>query len=183
MPICFRLHPQRTRIASRLGLSLLATILSVTAPSLLGRTTAPSHPSTPCLQEPSDPAPRFDVATIKPSGSGGLVGLYTYPGGKLYAGHATLVNLIEDAFALPSFQVRGAAAWMTATAYDVTALPPETLPTRRLNPSSIKAPPVPEQRSMLQSLLKDRFGLPALRVSPRSRLSPRAIRQTWYVRA
>jgi uncharacterized protein (TIGR03435 family) len=105
--------------------------------------------------------PRFEVATIKPSNleTGGMMGAYTYSGGKVFVGFATLRSLVQEAFHLQSFQVSGGAQWMTEDKYDVTGLPPDSSPLRKLNPSSISVQPNDEQRQMLLALLIDRFGL------------------------
>src|SRR5580704_2911769 len=52
--------------------------------------------------------PAFDVASIKLSDpTKGMLGWLVYPGGRVRIGHASLVNLIEDALDVQSYQVSG----------------------------------------------------------------------------
>ncbi|HXE63834.1 MAG TPA: TIGR03435 family protein, partial [Bryobacteraceae bacterium] len=101
--------------------------------------------------------PSFEVASIKPSNpTRGRVGPSTYPGGRVFVGHATLKDLVADAFDVQDFQVKGGAGWMRADQYDVDARPPASSESAKTRPA-IKAPLNPEQREMLLSLLADRF--------------------------
>jgi uncharacterized protein (TIGR03435 family) len=106
--------------------------------------------------------PEFEVATIKLSDikHGGKVGPYTYPGGKVEVGFASLKSLVQFAFDVSSYQVAVPdEKWMNETLYDITAIPPDDSPTRKLNPPDIGMPMNPVQCQMLQSLLISRFGL------------------------
>jgi uncharacterized protein (TIGR03435 family) len=103
--------------------------------------------------------PEFEVATIKPNTKGGMMGLYTYPGGRIFCGFCSVQLMIVYAFDVRELQAVGGPKWMSSEAYDVAAVPPEDSPARSLKPGSISTPPSSEQRLMLQSLLMDRFGL------------------------
>jgi uncharacterized protein (TIGR03435 family) len=105
--------------------------------------------------------PEFEVATIKLSDikHGGHVGPETYPGGKVDVGFASLKSLVQFAFDVSSFQVTAPEKWMNETRYDITAIPPDDSPARKLNPPDIGMPMNAEQCLMLQSLLISRFGL------------------------
>ncbi|HUN85384.1 MAG TPA: TIGR03435 family protein [Terracidiphilus sp.] len=105
--------------------------------------------------------PEFEVATVRPSdpNKGGMVGLYTYPGGRIQAGYCTLRTLLEYAFSIQPFQIEGGPHWINEEHFEITAIPPDSSAARRLMPASIKEPPNKEQRQMLQALLIDRFGL------------------------
>lgn len=91
--------------------------------------------------------PEFEVATVKPSNMGGtgLMGLYTYPGGRIHIGYSPLRALIQYAFDLQAFRIEGGPAWIGHDFYDVDAIPPETSKARQLNPASPNAPPSSEQ--------------------------------------
>lgn len=143
--------------AGRLLLLMVAWIAGA-APVVYGQAGAPLSGS------PGSGAaklPEFEVATIKLSDTkhGGKAGPYTYPGGKVEVGFATLKSLVRFAFDVSSFQVTAPEKWMGDTRYDITAIPPDDSPARKLNPPDIGMPMNAEQRQMLQSLLVSRFGL------------------------
>ncbi|HVW07707.1 MAG TPA: TIGR03435 family protein [Bryobacteraceae bacterium] len=109
-------------------------------------------------QRPAAP-PAFEVASIKPSNPvKGLVGAYTYPGGRVFVGHSTLNDLVADAFEVQGFQVKGGAAWTRSDQYDIDARPPASSESAKPQPRTIQQPMNGEQRQMLRSLLADRFG-------------------------
>ena len=87
------------------------------------------------------------------------MGIYTYPGGKIFAGQSTLKMLIQWAFNVQYFQISGGPNWADAESYDIVALPPASSKSSRANPPSRNAPPNDEQRKMLQAMLIDRFRL------------------------
>jgi uncharacterized protein (TIGR03435 family) len=114
--------------------------------------------------------PAFAVATIKPAKQGNerAIGLYTYPGGRVYAGLSSFKMLVCDAFNLQPFQVEGGPKWAESDLFDVSAVPPDTSKSRQSNPRFINDAPSNEQREMLQSLLIERFGLKSHRASRES---------------
>jgi len=60
------------------------------------------------------------------------------------------------AFHLEPYQIAGDRDWTASQWFDINAVPPETSPSRQIKVAN--AEPTPEQRLMLQSLLRDRFG-------------------------
>lgn len=105
--------------------------------------------------------PAFEVASIKPSNpnGSGLLGIYTYSGGRIHCGFCTAQMLLMFAFDVQSFQITGGPAWFQSEMFDLDATVPDTSQSRRLVVDSAKAPLTEEQRQMLQSLLAERFGL------------------------
>jgi uncharacterized protein (TIGR03435 family) len=139
-------------------LLLVAAWISAVAPAVYAQAPGTSSGS------PNSAAaklPEFEVATIKLSDIklGGKAGPYTYPGGKVEIGFASLKSLVQFAFDVQSFQVTVPEKWMTETLYDISAIPPDDSPARKLNPPDIGMPMNVEQCQMLQSLLISRFGL------------------------
>ena len=99
--------------------------------------------------------PAFDAATIKPPvpGAGRKAGFYGEPGGRIFFGGTARMPVLF-AFGAQDYQLAGdrdSSQW-----FEVTAIPPETSPSRQIKVPN--AEPTPEQRLMLQSLLRDRFG-------------------------
>ncbi|HWG16776.1 MAG TPA: TIGR03435 family protein [Acidobacteriaceae bacterium] len=121
--------------------------------SLLGSTQATAQPPA------SAPLAQFDAAAIKlrpPTGGIPIAGFLSYPGGRItYAGNAKM--LIWFAYGLQDYQVAGGPDWIASDRFDITAVPPDSSPSRS-NPIH-NAEPTAEQRQMLQSLLRDRFAL------------------------
>jgi uncharacterized protein (TIGR03435 family) len=105
---------------------------------------------------------KFEVASIKPveDGTGGMMGVRVYPGGRVTISRLPLRSLIVTAFGLSFLQISNADEWTAKDLYDVEAMPPETMR------SSIKdlryswwGIEDPKLREMLQALLMDRFQL------------------------
>jgi uncharacterized protein (TIGR03435 family) len=98
-------------------------------------------------------APAFDVASVKrsaPDNPNGSTFEYM-TGGGLRVLNGTLRGLIESAYDVREFQVRGGPAWLTADRYDVVA---------RSQPGDIAASRADDMKSTrlkLQTLLADRF--------------------------
>lgn len=104
--------------------------------------------------------PAFEVASVKLSTpQENVIGLFTYPGGRITATNYTLEMLMEEAYSVQSSQVSGGPRWITEDRYSVVAKPPQSSASSKSNPPYPKAPPNDEQRSMLQTLLADRFHL------------------------
>jgi uncharacterized protein (TIGR03435 family) len=98
---------------------------------------------------PSEPAPQFEVATIRsspPISNGGFFRIGTSRSGSTVEfGRQSLKQLIANAYGVKAFQVSG-PEWMGKTLFDVQAKVPEGAS--------------PEQvLLMLQALLAERFGL------------------------
>jgi uncharacterized protein (TIGR03435 family) len=102
---------------------------------------------------------QFAAAAIKPPDPnvkfrpGGFNG---YPGGRIFFG-GNVAMLVEYAFGLQSYQVTGGPDWVRSQQFDITAVPPDDSASRGLKIRN--AEPTEEQRQMLRSLLRDRFGL------------------------
>ena len=105
--------------------------------------------------------PAFEVATIKPidPNKGGAVGFYSFPGGRVNVGFATVKILMFYAFNVQDFQIAGGPEWVSTEKYNIVAVPPEASKSRTAKAPPIGATPSLEQRQMLLSLLVDRFGL------------------------
>jgi uncharacterized protein (TIGR03435 family) len=107
--------------------------------------------------------PEFDAVTIKlpdPAGRSHMAGFYGKPGGRVFLG-VNLRMLVEYAFDLRDFQVTGGpdwanAGWSISDWFDINAVPPDSSPSRRIPVAN--AEPTSEQRAMLRTLLRDRFG-------------------------
>ena len=93
---------------------------------------------------------KFEVATVKPSNSSDTRPLFNMStilsGGQFTAKNATVRRLIEIAYGTKSFQISGGPGWIGSELFDIAAKPDGQST-------------VAEFRSMLQSLLSERFGL------------------------
>jgi uncharacterized protein (TIGR03435 family) len=106
--------------------------------------------------------PAFEVASVKPSSERDqVIGLCTYPGGRITVTNYTLKMLIHDAYNLEDHQIPGGPHWAGEDRYNIEAKPPATSDASHWVPESFKTPPNPEQRQMLQTLLAGRFQLQA----------------------
>src|ERR1700721_1661172 len=105
--------------------------------------------------------PSFEVATIKPveAHSSVVWGLYTYPGGRVFAGFYTLKDLLREVYHIQAFQVVGGPKWIEDEHYDINAIPPDDSPARSLKPALPNTPPSSEQLQMLERLVRERFKL------------------------
>jgi uncharacterized protein (TIGR03435 family) len=109
--------------------------------------------------------PAFEVASVKPSPplSAKSRGLFVYPGGRMVAWSYTLKQLIRSAYNLDpnslDIPVLGGPSWADEDPFDVEAKPPESSQSSHWVPAKSTAPPTPEMRLMLQTLLADRFQL------------------------
>src|SRR5215469_11755076 len=98
-------------------------------------------------QAQQNPAPGFEVATIKPAAPDAR-GRYIQPGpgGGIKITNMTLKDMIEFAWRIQPFQVSGGPSWIDSVSYDVVAKPESK--------SSFS-----ENQALLQALLADRFQL------------------------
>jgi uncharacterized protein (TIGR03435 family) len=102
--------------------------------------------------------PVFDAATIKPPAPNAPYrnsGFYGYPGGRVFFG-GYIKWLVEVAFNLQGYQLAGGPNWISSQWFEINAVPPEASPSRNIKLQNVE--PTSEQRLMLQSLLRDRFG-------------------------
>lgn len=116
----------------------------------------------PCGSAQSAPAstdpPTFDAITIKPPNPEARyqpAGFLGQAGGRVFFG-GNIKMLIQYAFNLQEYQVAGAAGWTVSQRFEINAVPSETSLSRTIKIRN--AEPTSEQRLMLQSLLRDRFG-------------------------
>jgi uncharacterized protein (TIGR03435 family) len=139
----------------QLSIFLLGAI-AATQPTSYGQTSTPQSPAT----APSS-LPAFEVATIKPinPNSGGAMGFYSRPGGRVFVGYASVKMLLYYAFDIQEFQIAGGPDWIGGDRYNIEAVPPDSSESRTAKQPPIGATPSGEQRKMLQSLLADRFAL------------------------
>jgi uncharacterized protein (TIGR03435 family) len=98
-------------------------------------------------QAQQNPAPAFEVATIKPAAPDAR-GRFIQPGpgGGIKITNMTLKDMIELAWQMQPFQLSGGPPWLDSIHYDIVAKP------------EAKAS-FDEMRPMLQTLLADRFQL------------------------
>src|ERR1035441_4905208 len=128
---------------------------------LLAATLAPSiaQAAQATAQTPASPdLPAFAAATIKPPDPAARyrkAGFYGEPGGRIFFG-GNIKMLVENAFNLQDYQVAGGPDWIASQWFEINAVPPETSLSRNIKVRN--AEPTSEQRLMLQSLLRDRFG-------------------------
>jgi uncharacterized protein (TIGR03435 family) len=125
-----------------LGLVVVA-VVSVLTLEVVGQTSAPS-----------EPPPKFEVASIRLNTSGtNQVSMGMQPGGRFTAVNMPLALIIRSAYRLQESQLIGAPDWVSTERYDIIA-----------KGEGEFAPPVPggglgRQQLMLQSLLEERFKL------------------------
>jgi uncharacterized protein (TIGR03435 family) len=135
-------------------------MLRATLPLLITCTLALGLPTLSAQYIPtSTDLPVFDAAAIKPPDPEARIqkqGFYGQPGGRIFYG-GNIKMLIEYAFDLQTYQVVGGTDWITTQRFEINAVPSETSPSRNIQVRN--AEPTSEQRLMLQSLLRDRFGL------------------------
>jgi uncharacterized protein (TIGR03435 family) len=97
-------------------------------------------------QETSREALAFEVATIKPNGSGGGGSSTDSTNGLLRITNQTLRNFIQYAYNVRDFQISGGPSWMGSDRYDIAAKPESPAHDQQI-------------KQMLQTLLSDRFQL------------------------
>jgi uncharacterized protein (TIGR03435 family) len=125
---------------------LLACSLALAAPS-----------ASPQSAPVSANLPAFDAVTIKPPNPENRyqkMGFYGEVGGRIFFG-GNIRMLAENAFNLQDYQVAGGPDWTTSQWFEINAVPPEGSPSHAI--AVRNAEPTPDQRLMLQSLLRDRF--------------------------
>ncbi len=122
-------------------------------------TLAPGAPiAAPQSASASADLPTFEAATIKPPNPvspNRVAGFLGEPGGRIYFG-GNIKGLVQYAFNLQQYQVAGGADWTASQQFEINAVPPERSPSHNIKVRN--AEPTSDQRLMLQSLLRDRFG-------------------------
>jgi len=106
--------------------------------------------STVMLAQQPNPAPAFEVATVKinASGPGPAYGLMVLPGGRVFAQNVPLRELIRAAYALEDSQIEGIPAALRSTRFDLDARAGEEVT-------------IDAARAMTRTLLAERFRLAA----------------------
>jgi uncharacterized protein (TIGR03435 family) len=94
----------------------------------------------------TDSAPKFEVASIKPSAPDSESFMLAHPGGRLEISRATLKTLTAFAWRLPSFQVSGGPAWVRSEYFSIQA-------------KALADPGEDRLLLMTQALLAERFSL------------------------
>ena len=96
--------------------------------------------------------PAFEVASVKPSDpQTRIIGLFTYPGGRITATNYTLKMLIHEAYAIDDYKILGGPRWTETDHYNLEAQPATSSKLRTWVPANVKAPPNPEMRQMAQT--------------------------------
>jgi len=138
-------------LSKKVGL-LVAGVLAVAIPVTLGITNAPA------LRAQAQSAPKFEVASVRPSPPLRLpivepfrAGMFIDPG-RVDIRYMSLHDLIIVAYRIKPFQLAATPDWMTTEVFDILA----TIP------AGVSKSQVPE---MLQALLTERFGLKIRRES------------------
>jgi uncharacterized protein (TIGR03435 family) len=103
----------------------------------------------------------FEVASIRPTDPDvPRVVWLTYPGGRVVITNYTVMMLIEQAYGLSLYRIKGAPHWADSDFYSITAKPPAGSPAAAFAPLEPEShhPPA-EGLAMMRRLLADRFGL------------------------
>jgi uncharacterized protein (TIGR03435 family) len=108
-----------------------------------------------------DPAPTFDVASVKPNKSGDMgVRIMFQPGGRFSANNITLKFLIRVAYDVQEFQISGGPPWINSDKYDITAKSEGGAQgDMRSMTEEQRQADLKRRRLMIQALLADRFKL------------------------
>jgi len=152
--------PSHTMKYSRKSLLLAAASIALASPVLLAQNnTAPgtASPSTPTTS--ANPAPAFDVATIKPFHLGPgttFVGIENTPDG-VHASDANLAMLVVYAYGLRTEDQVTGPDWAKTERYEVVAKMSATDFAEMQKLSSAES--TARRRLMMQTLLADRFKL------------------------
>src|SRR5580658_6402001 len=79
--------------------------------------------------------PAFEVASVKPiSPQDRIIGLFTWPGGRVTATMYTLKQLIQEAYGVQPFQISGGPGWTGEERYDIDAKPPASSESSKSSP-------------------------------------------------
>lgn len=101
----------------------------------------------------------FEVASVKPADrSNRIVACRAYPGGRLVVTRFTLTMLTAVAYSVSVMRVTGGPRWADEDLYSITAKPPAGSAAAGFKAPTTGAPPSPELRAMMRTLLADRFG-------------------------
>jgi bla regulator protein blaR1 len=138
--------------AARKALLVAAAATAIVGPFAIGVLRAPLLRA----QTAAEPALRFAVATVKPTGpSPGRAGMMPTPGGGFRAEGITLRQLVLFAYDLQEFQLSGGPSWIDSDGFQIVAKP-ETEDTPQ-DTATFGA--LDRTRIRMRTLLTDRFGL------------------------
>jgi uncharacterized protein (TIGR03435 family) len=111
-----------------------------------------------CADDPTSPAPPFEVASIKVNKSGSGSSHSRFKDGRFSATNETVKMFIQyDAYGIPARQIVGGPAWVDSERFDVEAKADDQSTTQmaKLDQAARSA----MERQMMQQLLADRFHL------------------------
>jgi uncharacterized protein (TIGR03435 family) len=122
------------------------TIVATSGSALFAQDTPISQPSKTMA---ADAAPRFEVATIKPSQSLEPSGsLKVSPGGQVNVTNFPVMVLLQFAYNVPRQQISGGPSWLDSDRFDIVG-----------KPDTPGGPNMTQLKMMLQKLLADRLRL------------------------
>src|SRR5215813_3290802 len=111
------------------------------------------------LSQPQSRKAAFEVASIKPNGSGDLrVRMDVEPGGRFTATNVSLRMLITNAYQLFNYQIAKGPDWVEKDRWDVAAKADEgAIPAAAARPPGVPS----DTQILLQTLIEDRYKLKA----------------------
>jgi uncharacterized protein (TIGR03435 family) len=113
----------------------------------------------------------FEVASVKLADpSNPIVACRAYPGGRLVVTNFTLAMLAAAAYNVSLLRITGGPSWADEELFSITAKAPAGSTAAAFVPPVDGAPPSPELRAMLRTLLQERFGLRLHRETRRLRV-------------
>jgi uncharacterized protein (TIGR03435 family) len=122
------------------------TIVATSGSALFAQDTPISQPPKTMA---TDAAPRFEVATIKPSQSlDASASLKVSPGGQVNVTNFPVMVLLQFAYNVPRQQISGGPSWLDGDRFDIVG-----------KPDRPGAPNMTQLKMMLQKLLADRLRL------------------------
>jgi uncharacterized protein (TIGR03435 family) len=147
-------------VANPGAIFVFAIVMAVAGSAFAQSGGSASQPSAVAQTATQSPALEFEVATIKPAAGTQSMGVNVDPGGRIQINGLSLKGLIATAFNLSYWQISGGDEWTEKVDYDLEAKPPENLRAQFTNlRHSLFTIDDPQLRTMLQSLLIDRFRL------------------------
>ena len=135
------------------GFVFLSALLVVAAPGMFGQTNAGQNGTVSQATSPEAKVPAFDVVSIKPNKSGsGNVSTNT-SSDSFSATNVSVKMLLEDAYGIKQDLIYGVPGWANSDRFDIKAkiVEPDFAALKKLT--------VKQRRTMLQTLLADRFQL------------------------
>ncbi len=163
----FRIMTERGGLKLDLRQKLLlgaAALVAIGVPLVFGLANPPQSAGSSQAAEVTGPAPKFEVASIKP-GKAAMVGRHTAfirmedppNDGRFYANGPTLRLLLRAAYDVQDSQIVGGPSWMNTEQFDIQAKADDSVNAqlKKLSPAEGLA----LKHRMIQALLTDRFKL------------------------